>query len=172
MRTVKLRRGNNAVDNKPSTVGCAMRTRYKHSKMSGFSLVEVLVSVVLIAIVLVPAMEALLPGIQGSGIHETRSEDHYRLMGKIEETLAEPFASLDAAAITASNPTTPTIYSDDFTYPNGRQIRRNIFISRYDGDNADADDDPFTGTDEGLLWVQGVIAGSSLSFETLTSVYD
>ena len=140
--------------------------------MAGFSLVEVLVAVVLIAIVLVPAMEALMPGIQGSGIHETRSEDHYRLMGKIEETLAEPFASLDAVAIAAGNPTTPTTYSDDFTYPNGRQIRRNIFISRYDGDNADADDDPFTGTDEGLLWVQGVIAGSSLSFETLSSVYD
>ena len=149
-----------------------MRTKPKPSRMAGFSLVEVLVAVVLIAIVLVPAMEALMPGIQGSGIHETRSEDHYRLMGKIEETLAEPFASLDAVAIAAGNPTTPTTYSDDFTYPNGRQIRRNIFISRYDGDNADADDDPFTGTDEGLLWVQGVIAGSSLSFETLSSVYD
>ena len=162
-----------------SLVGCAARNinpysnnKTKQRKSAGFSLVEVLIATVLIAVTLVPAMEALLPGIQGSGIHQTRSEDHYRLMGKIEETLAEPFASLDAAAIAAGNPTTPTIYSDDFTYPNGRQIRRNIFISRYDGDNADADDDPFTGTDEGLLWVQGVIAGSSLSFETLSSVYD
>lgn len=140
--------------------------------MSGFSLVEVLVSVVLIAIVLVPAMDALMPGIQGSGIHQTRSEDHYQLLAKFEETLAEPFASLDDAAIAAGNPTTPSTYSDVFTYPNGRQIRRNIFISRYDGDNADADNDPYTGTDDGLLWVQGIIAGSSLRIETLTSVYD
>ena len=150
-----------------------MRTKPQHSRMSGFSYVEVLVATVLIAIVLVPAMDALLPGIQGSGIHETRSEDHYRLMGKIEETLAEPFASLDDAVTAAGNPTTPITYSSDtVTYPNGRQITRNVFLSRYDGDNADADDDPFTGTDAGLLWVQGIIAGSSLRIETLTSVYD
>jgi prepilin-type N-terminal cleavage/methylation domain-containing protein len=140
--------------------------------MAGFSLVEVLVATVLIAITLVPAMDALLPGMAGGGIHETRSEDHYQLLAKIEETLAETFASLDAAAIAAGNPTTPTSYSDVFTYPDGRQITRNIFLSRYDADNADADDDPFTGTDAGLLWVQGIIAGSSLRIETLTSVYD
>jgi type II secretory pathway pseudopilin PulG len=140
--------------------------------MAGFSYVEVLVSMVLIAIVLVPAMDALLPGIQGGGIHQTHSEDHYQLLAKIEETLAEPFASLDAAAIAAGSPTTPTSYSDVFTYPDGRQITRTIFLSRYDGDNADADDDPFTGADAGLLWLQGIIAGSSLRIETLTSVYD
>ena len=144
----------------------------KHTRIAGFSYVEVMVATVLIAITLVPAMDALLPGINGSGIHETRSEDHYQLLGRVEEILAEPFASLDVAATVAGNPTTATSYSDVYTYANGRQIKRAIFISRYDGDNADADDDPFTGTDEGLLWVQGVIDGSSLSFETLTSVYD
>ena len=143
------------------------------TRMAGFSYIEVLVATVLIAIVLVPAMDALLPGMAGGGIHETRTEDHYKLLSKIEEVLAEPFADLDAAAIAAGSPTTATLsYSDTFTYPGGRQITRNIFLSRYDGDNADADDDPFTGVDEGLLWVQGVIAGSSLRIETLTSVYD
>lgn len=137
--------------------------------LAGFSYVEVLVATALIAITLVPAMEALLPGIAGSGIHETRSEDYYQLLGKFEAVLAEPFASLDAAA---GNPTTATIYSDSYTYPNGRQIMRTIFISRYDGDNADADDDPFTGTNAGLLWVRGIIAGSSLHIETLTSGFD
>ena len=165
-------------------VGCAARAakqvllgctaiQPQITKMAGFSLVEVLVATVLIAIVLVPAMDALLPGMAGGGIHETRTEDHYQLLAKIEEVLAEPFTDLDAAAIAAGSPTTATLsYSDIFTYPDGRQITRNIFLSRYDADNADADDDPFTGTDEGLLWVQGVIAGSSLSFETLTSAYD
>ena len=147
-------------------------TQPQITKMTGFSYVEVLIATVLIAIVLVPAMDALLPGIQGSSIHETRTEDHYRLLAKIEEVLAEPFSDLDAAAIAAGNPTTPTSYWDVFTYPDGRQITRNIFISRYDADNADADDDPFTGVDQGLLWVRGTIAGSSLRIETLTSVYD
>lgn len=151
-------------------------TRYltkKHSNMAGFSYVEVLVATVLIAIVLVPAMESLLPGIAGSGIHETFAEDHYRLTGRLEEILAEPYADLDAAGIVAGNETTPTIsYSDVFTYADGRQITRNIFISRYDGDNADADNNPFTGIDDGLLWVSATIAGSALRLETLTSVYD
>ncbi len=144
----------------------------KHTRIAGFSYVEVMVATVLIAITLVPAMDALLPGINGSGIHETRSEDHYQLLGRVEEILAEPFANLNAAAIAAGNPTTATSYSDVYTYANGRQIKRAIFISRYDGDNADADNDPFTGTDAGLLWVQGVIVGSSLRYEVLTSVYE
>lgn len=136
--------------------------------MAGFSYVEVLISVVLIAIVLVPAMEALQPGMAASGIHEIIAEDHYRLTGKMEEVLAEPFADLDAAAITAGSPTTATLsYSDIFTYPNGRQITRNVFIAQYDGDNADSDNDPFTGTDIGLLWVQVEIAGTALRLETL-----
>ena len=156
-------------------VGCAARTttQPQTTKMAGFSLVEVLVATVLIAITLVPAMDALLPGMAGGGIHETRSEDHYRLLAKIEEVLAEPFSDLDAAAIAAGSPTTATLtYSDTFTYPDGRQITRNIFLSRYDADNADADDDPFTGVDDGLLWVRGTIAASSLRIETLTSVYE
>ena len=155
-------------------VRCAVRTNTcgHNINIAGFSYIEVLISVALIAIALVPAMDALLPATAGSGIHQARSEDHYQLLARMEEILAEPVASLDAAALAAGNPATPTSYSDIYTYPNGRQITRSIFLSRYDGDNADADDDPFTGTDEGLLWVQGVIAGSSLTFETLISVYD
>lgn len=138
------------------------------TKMAGISYVEVLVSVVLIAIVLVPAMEALQPGMAGSGIHEIIAEDHYQLTGKMEEVLAEPFVDLDIAAITAGSPTTATLsYSDFFTYPNGRQINRNVFIAQYDGDNADSDNDPFTGIDIGLLWVQVQIAGTELRLETL-----
>lgn len=144
----------------------------KHTRIAGFSYVEVMVATVLIAITLVPAMDALLPGINGGGIHKSRSEDHYQLLGRVEEILAEPFANLNAAATAAGNPTTATSYSDVYTYANGRQIKRAIFISQYDGDNADADNDPFTGTDAGLLWVQGVIAGSSLRYEVLTSVYE
>lgn len=135
--------------------------------MSGFSYVEVLIAVLLIAITLVPAMEALQPGIAGSGIHRVIAEDHYLLAGRLEQVLSESYADLETAAITAGNETTATTYSDVFIYPNGRQITRNIFISRYDGDNADADDNPFTGTDDGLLWVRAEISNSSLRFETL-----
>jgi len=140
-------------------------------KMAGLTYVEVLVATLLIVTTLVPALEALQPGIAGTGIHETLSEDHYQLIARLEEVLAEPFADLDNAETAAGNSTTPTSYSDVFTYQAGRQITRNVFLSRYDGDNADTDNDPFTGTDDGFLWVRVEIAGTVLSMEALTSAY-
>lgn len=139
--------------------------------MAGLTYVEVLIATVLIVTTLVPALEALQPGIAGTGIHETLVEDHYQLTARLEEVLAEPFADLDAAATAAGNANTPTSYSDVFSYPDGRQVIRNVFLSRYDGDNADTDNDSFTGTDDGLLWLRVELAGSAFSVETLTSAY-
>lgn len=147
-------------------------TRYnthKHSNMAGFSYVEVLIAVSLIAITLVPAMDALIPAVAGSGIHETYTEDHYQLTALFEEVLAEPLTDLDAAATAAGNPNTATSYSDVFTYADGRQITRNVFLSRYDGDNADSDNNPFTGIDEGLIWIRVEIVNTSLSMQSLSS---
>ena len=137
------------------------------TRMTGFSYVEVLIAVVLIVVALVPALDALIPGVAGSGIHETLAEDHYQLTGRLEQVLVEPYGQLNSAANAAGSPTTPTTYSDVFTYPNGRQITRNVFLSRYDADNADADNDPFTGTDDGLLWVRVAIAGTGMVIESL-----
>lgn len=146
--------------------------RTSHSRMTGFSYVEVLIAVVLIVIALVPALDALIPGVAGSGIHETLAEDHYRMTGRLEQVLVEPFGQLRKAANAAGSPTTPTTYSDIYIYPNGRQINRDVFIARYDADNADADDDPFTGTDDGLLWLRITIAGTGMSIESLVNEYD
>ena len=140
--------------------------------MAGFSYVEVLIAVVVIVIALVPALDALIPGVAGSGIHESIAEDHYKLNGKLEQVLVEPFGQLRKAANAAGGPTIPTTFSDIYIYANGRQINRDVFIARYDADNADADDDPFTGTDDGLLWVRVAIAGTGMSIESLVSEYD
>lgn len=171
-----------------SNAGCAVRTTgnagsTRHAavvrgtgttlaRMDGFSYVEVLIAVVLIVIALVPALDALIPGVAGSGIHETIAEDHYQLTGRLEQVLVEPYGQLNSAANAAGGPTTPTTYSDIYTYANGRQINRDVFIARYDADNADADDDPFTGADDGLLWVRVAIAGTGMSIESLVSEYD
>jgi len=136
---------------------------------TGFSYIEVLVAMVLIATALVPALEALQPGIQASQIHRIQTENRYLLTAKMEDVLAEPFADLDAAAVAAGDASTPTSYSDTVTASDGRQIDRQVYLSRYDGDNADGDDDPFTDTDEGLLWVRVEIAGFPHALETLTS---
>ncbi|MCP4407745.1 MAG: type II secretion system protein [Gammaproteobacteria bacterium] len=131
----------------------------------GFSYIEVLVATVLIAIALVPAMEALQPGLQGSGLLKTHAESHLALVGKLEEVLAEPFDDLDAAATAAGVHTNSTSYSD----APGPPIQRNVFLWRYDVDNADADGDEFTGGEEDLLWVRVALVDDSQILETLIS---
>lgn len=129
----------------------------------GLTLVEVLVTIVLLAIVLVPAMRALQTGVVGANVHGDISSSHYRLTSRIEELLAEPFVDLSDAAIVAGAPTTATSYSEA-AGPPGRLV---VYLSLYDGDNADADNDPFTGTDPDLLWIRIDIEDSVHTLQTI-----
>jgi len=152
-----------------------LRPRGKNSTIDfsarGFSYVEVLIATFLIAVTLVPAMEALQPGIQGSTIHKTYTEDRYQIAAKMESILAEPFGVLETAASAAGSATTPTSYSDTVTHPNGRQITRQVYLSLYDGDNSDSDNDPFTGTDPDLIWAKVIIEGTPYAVESLSTRY-
>lgn len=129
---------------------------------AGFSYVEVLVATVLIALVLVPSIEALQSGVQSSAAHVDFAVNNYRLRDKLEETLARPFAELETMAGNATAAVPPP-YSD----PLGTADRRLVYLARYDGDNADADDDPFSGEDDGLLWLRVRIVGTHYDVETL-----
>lgn len=144
-----------------------MKGRSCASGMTGLAYIEILLAILLITITLVPALEALQPAVDGAGIHEDRLADHYQLTGRLEELLTEPFDDLDDAATAAGDRFTPSTYSDVVTQPDGRQLTRNVFLSRYDIDNADADNDPFTGIDDGLLWVRVEFAGTANGMETL-----
>ena len=134
-------------------------------RAAGFSYIEVLVATLLIAIALVPAIEALRTGVHGSAVHAGFAVNNFRVVDKLEETLARPFAELAAEADAVDDPNTliPPPYSD----PAGTVDRRRVFIARYDGDNADGDDDPFTGVDDGLLWVRVRINRTHYDVETL-----
>ena len=144
----------------------------KTESAGGFAYVEVLVATLLLVVALVPALDALRPGVTAGGIQQRHASDHYRMLARFEEVMAEPFASLQAAADAAASPTVPSSYSGTFIYPDGRQITRSLYLSGYDGGNADGDDDPFTGMDAGLLWLKIEIAGTHQQLEGLTSVYD
>ena len=135
--------------------------------MAGLAYIEILLAILLITITLVPALEALQPAVNGAGIHADRLADHYQLTGRLEELLAESYGDLDDAATAAGDRFTPSAYSDVVTQPDGRQLTRNVFLSRYDTDNADADNDPFTGIDDGLPWVRVEFAGTADGMETL-----
>ena len=68
-----------------------------------------------------------------------------------------------AAALAAGSPVAETSYSASPGTP-GRLV---VYLSTWDGDNADADDDPFTGTDVGLLWIRVEVEGSVHDLHTL-----
>jgi type II secretory pathway component PulJ len=132
---------------------------------SGFSYMELLVATLLITIMLVPALEAMQSGIQGSGVHTELARNQYRMISKMEQTLALSFSELLQQADLVADPTVliPAPYSDTA----GTEFRRLVYLARYDGDNADGNDNPFNGTDEGLLWVRVTIEDSQRSLETV-----
>lgn len=132
-------------------------------RQDGLTYLEVLIAAVLLALTLVPALDALLVAVSGTSVHESYVVDHNRLNSRMEEVLADPFSDLDAEAQAVGSPTTPTAYSDAGGTP-GRLL---VFLARYDGDDADADGDPFTGGDAGLLWVQTAIENTDYNLETL-----
>ncbi len=133
------------------------------ARQSGLTLVEVLITMVLLTVLLVPAMRALQTSVTGSNVHAELASDQFRLTSRMEELLAEPFGSLEAAAAAAGGPGVETSYSD-VAGPPGRLV---VYLSRYDGDNADADDDPFTGTDDGLLWIRVAAENTVHSLQTI-----
>ncbi len=127
---------------------------------SGISYVEVLVAVTILAISVLPATNAIRGSMDAAESDSLATVNHYRLMSKLEEVLAEPFSAVFAEA---AGPAAATAYSDTI----GTIDRRVVFIAAYDGDNADADNNPFTGTDTGLLWVRVEIEGSVGALQSL-----
>jgi prepilin-type N-terminal cleavage/methylation domain-containing protein len=132
---------------------------------SGLTLVEVLVAIALLAIVIVPAVRALQTSIVGANVHSDVTGVHYQLTSRMEQLLAEPFANLDAAVVAAGNPTTPSSYSEAPGTP-GRLL---VYLGFYDGDNADGDGVPSTGTDPDLIWIRVESEGSPHGIETITA---
>ena len=134
-------------------------------KYRGFGYVEVLIATLLITLSLIPAMEALQTGITGSDIYINSIVNRYRLTSRLETVLAEPFSALDNAATAAGNYTVESSYSD----PVATDERILVYLSNYDADNVDADNNPFTGVDADLIWIRVLIENSNDQLESLSS---
>ena len=143
-------------------------TAYR-SRNCGFAYLEALIATVLVAVALVPALEALSPALQGSAVHSSEAALHFHGATRLEEVMAEPFAALDMEAQAIGD---PTVASDVYSDASAATDRRLVFLSRYDGDNADGDGDPFTGMDEGLVWIRVTVPATRLDLQRLTSVQD
>ena len=132
-------------------------------RQAGVSYIEVLVATLLILISLGPMMDALRSAAPSVGAQEDAATQNLHLTAILEDVLAEPFSLLEAAAAAAGSETVASSYSDLA----GATNRRLVYLSLYDGDNADSDNDPFSGVDPGLMWVRTEIEGTLMSVETL-----
>ena len=142
----------------------------RQRKMAGLTYVEVLIATALIAVTLVPAIKALRPATLGMSIHEAQTVRHYALTAMLEAVVARPFSELDTEAVTINDPTVASTLYSDLPATNNRRL---VYLSRYDGDNADGNGDFFdVGMDEGLLWVRVEIEGTDQAIEGLTSQYE
>ena len=137
----------------------------RHTQQSGISYVEALLAVTVLALALVPALETLQIAFTGSQVQESVLLWQQQIATRMEDLLAEPFSDLEDAAVAAGGAGNPSSYSDTAGTPD----RVLVFLSAYDGDNADADSDPFTGTDAGLLWIRVAIENAPYELTTLVS---
>jgi type II secretory pathway pseudopilin PulG len=137
----------------------------KRLRQAGFYYAEALVSTVIVGVCLAPAVSALHSALDAPAVEVGIVNGRQHLQGKLEQVLAQPITDLDAAATAAGNPSTPSSYSD----PVGTSDRVLVYLSRYDGDNADGDNNPFTGTDSSLLWVRVQTASGTQSLTALAT---
>ncbi len=126
----------------------------------GFSLVEVLAVLILLGLVLVPAMRTLEGALQVETVNREALEADYRLIDRAEFLLAEPFETLADAAL---GETLESSYSDVAGTPS----RRLVYISGYDADNADADNNDATGADEGIFKIRLELEATSTAVTLL-----
>ena len=159
----------------------ACLTRPARAREAGFSYLEVLVAIVIMALSLPAAMQALRIGLASADVQAQAASLADGATARLETVLAEPFATLRAEAASARTRTTPASYSDAA----GTRDRVLVFLSYYDaldsdGDrnpftirdpNTDGDANPWTGTEPhiGLLWVRVQVEGTAVALETLTS---
>jgi type II secretory pathway pseudopilin PulG len=114
---------------------------------SGFSYTEILLSVALLGILLVPGLQALNSGISGSGIASTLAARQFNLRSKMEQVLRQPFGKLYAETYLAGGNTTTSV-STNFSDAVGSTNRRVVVFYRFD-----AGTKALSANDTGLLYV-------------------
>jgi type II secretory pathway component PulJ len=123
-----------------------IQRRQLRCAIRGFSYVEILLSVTLLAVLLVPAMEALQTAIAGRPT-AAAMPGSLSLQSKMEEVLAAPFSKMYGETY-AGGGNTPTSVSALFSDTAGTPERRIVVIYRYD-----ASSKSLSGADTGLAYV-------------------
>ena len=134
---------------------------FNPSVQSGFSYAEVLLSVVLLGILLVPAMQALSTAISGSTGNLAARQ--LTLRSQMEEVLSRPFSALNAETYLPGGNTAASV-SPNFSDALGATDRRIVVLYRFD-----AATNALSSNDTGLLYVSVYYAadGSANALNTL-----
>lgn len=132
---------------------------------SGYAYIEVLIAVVLVATSLAPMMDSLAQAIRVQTQQADQRQALHFTTSLMEQTLSTDYAALDAEAVLVNDATVATAYSD----PTGTDLQRLVYLARYDLDNADADNNPLTGGDAGLLWIRVTSADGRYDFQNLVA---
>jgi Tfp pilus assembly protein PilV len=124
---------------------CPITFTTNHQNQRGFSYAEVLLSVILLAILLVPAMQALNAAITGGSSNVATKQ--LALRSKMEEVLSKPYNTLYAET-SLSGGNTITSVSANLSDTTGATDRRVVVLYRFDT-VANA----LSATDTGVLYV-------------------
>ena len=116
-------------------------------RQRGFSYVEVLLSMVLLVVLLVPAMEALQAGVANNQGGAVLARE-LKLREKMETVLAKPFATLYAETYAPGGNTTTSV-SASLSDAVGAADRRNVVLYRYDAASA-----ALSGADTGVVYIK------------------
>lgn len=135
----------------------------RRATQCGFSYAEVLLSVVLLAILLVPALQALNTGITGNAGATGLAARQLKLRSKMEEVLSKPYAALYAETKLGGGNTTSSV-STNYSDASGVADRRVVVLYRFD-----ATTNALSAIDTGLLYVNVYYEaeGSANSLNTL-----
>ncbi len=142
-------------------------TATRHRRISsGFSYVEVLIVSTLLMVLLSPLLDALQANSLSGEISDQLRKERNHACSTVESVLALPIATLLDEASALGSPLVP---SDAYSDAAAAVPRALVYLSTYDADNADADNNPFTGTEADLLWVRVVIENSAIELQTLAN---
>ncbi len=133
------------------------------TEQRGFAYAEVLLSVMLLAILLVPALQALNTGIAGSAGATGLAARQLNLRSKMEEILSKPFSQLYAETYLSGGNTTTSV-SASLSDASGTANRRLVVFYRFD-----ATSNALSANDTGLLVVNVYYEadGNAMALNTL-----
>jgi hypothetical protein len=121
--------------------------RHPVTAQHGFFYAEVLLGMVLLATLLVPALQALNSGILGNAVASSLGVRQLSLRSKMEEVLSQPFGPLYAETYLVGGNTSTSV-SANFSDASGANERRLVVLYRFDqASNA------LTASNSGLLYV-------------------